>query len=243
MSTSPAITVLIHGGQVGAWVWGAVRSQLAAPSIAVDLPAHGNRGGSLKGLGIADCVDAVVSELPPTGRFVLVGHSCGGAIALCVAERVPHLIAHIVLIAGMVPYPGTSLLSSFPPVVRLISNVLFRVTAEFSQPLNVIKTKLLNGMPVSQADEAAAKFTRESSSLFLDRVDWHCDPATPVTYVLCLNDRGALSPAFQKRLAARLGTHVKIAPIDACHYAMLEKPTEVAAVINAIAAVACYPNC
>jgi hypothetical protein len=50
-----------------------------------------------------------------------------------------------------------------------------------------------------------------------------------------LNDRGALSPAFQKQLAARLGAQVKIAPIDACHYAMLEKPGEVASMINAIA--------
>ena len=235
MTPSPTVAVLIHGGQVGAWVWGAVRSQLAASSIAVDLPGHGNRSGSLKGLGVQDCVNAVISELPPAGRIVLVGHSFGAAIALAVAHRIPDRIAHIVLIAGMVPYPGAPLLSAFPPVIRLISNVLFRLTSEFSQPLNVIKTKLLNGMPVAQADEAASKFTKESSSLFLDRVEWRCDPAVPVTYVLCLNDRGVLSPAFQKQLAARLGSHVKIVPIDACHYAMLERPSEVAAVINAIA--------
>jgi pimeloyl-ACP methyl ester carboxylesterase len=235
MTPSPTVTVLIHGGQAGAWVWSTVRSQLTTPSIAVDLPGHGNRRGSLKGLRVRDCVDAVVSELPPTGRVVLVGHSFGAAVALAVAARIPNRIAHILLIAGMVPYPGAPLLSAFPPVIRLISNVLFRLTPEFSQPLNVIKTKLLNGMPVAQADEAASKFTKESSSLFLDRVDWRPDQAIPVMYVVCLNDRGALLPAFQKKLAARLGPNVKIVSIDACHYAMLEKPSEVAAVINAIA--------
>lgn len=235
MTPSPPVTVLIHGGQVGAWVWGAVRSQLAGPSIAVDLPGHGDRRGRLKGLGVRDCVDAVISDLPPTGRVVVVGHSFGAAIALAVAHRIPDRIARIVLIAGMVPYPGAPLLSSFPPVFRLIGNVLFRLTPEFSQPLKVIKTKLLNGMSVAQADEAASKFTKESSSLFLDRVDWRSDPAIPVTYVVCLNDRGALSPAFQEQLAPRLGPNVKIVSIDACHYAMLEKPTEVAAMINAIA--------
>jgi len=235
MNSSSTVIVLIHGGQVGAWVWGAVRDKLATPSIAVDLPGHGDRGGALKGLSVRDCVDAVISELPPTGRVVLVGHSFGAAIALAVAARVPDRIANIVLIAGMVPYPSAPLLSSFPPVIRLISSVLFRITPEFSQPLNVIKTKLLNGLSVAQADEAASKFTKESSSLFLDRVDWRSDSAIPVTYVVCLNDRGALSPAFQRLLAARLGSNVKISSIAACHYAMLEKPTDVVAVINSIA--------
>lgn len=234
MNASSTIIVLIHGGQVGAWVWDAVRDKLSAPSVAVDLPGHGNRGESRKGLGVRDCVEAIISELPATGRVVLVGHSFGAAIALAVAARVPVRIAHVVLIAGMVPYPGTPLLSSFPPVIRLLSSILFRVTPEFSQPVNVIKTKLLNGMAALQADEAASKFTKESSSLFLDRVDWRYDPAIPVTYVLCLNDRGALSPAFQKHLAARLGSHVRVVSIDACHYAMLEKPTEVAALISEV---------
>jgi pimeloyl-ACP methyl ester carboxylesterase len=212
-----------------------VRSQLTASSIAVDLPGHGLRGGDLKGLGVEDCVNTVISELPPTGRIILVGHSFGGAIALAVAERLGDRVAHILLIAAMVPNAGAPLLSSFPPAMRLISHVLLRLTPEFSQPLKVVKTKLLNGMPGAEADEAASRFTKESSSLFLDCVDWRSNPAIPVTYVVCLNDRGVLSPAFQKQLAARLGSKVKMASIHACHYAMLEKPSEVAAVINAIA--------
>src|SRR5271165_7122123 len=31
----PVVVVLIHGGQVGAWVWESVRSRLTLPSIAV----------------------------------------------------------------------------------------------------------------------------------------------------------------------------------------------------------------
>ena len=235
MNTAPTITVLIHGGQVGAWVWDAVRSQLTAPSIAVDLPAHGSRGGTLKGLGVGECVKTVLSELPPKGRVVLVGQSLGGAIALAVANRVPDRIAHVVLIAGMVPNPGETLLSAFPPALRLITNLVLRLSPEFSQPFNVIKAKLLNGLPEAQANEAASKFTKESSSLFFDRVDWRPDPAISVTYVRCLNDRGALSPSFQEQLAARLGSNATITSIEACHYAMLEKPDEVAAVINGVA--------
>jgi pimeloyl-ACP methyl ester carboxylesterase len=115
------------------------------------------------------------------------------------------------------------------------SNIVLRFPDEFSQPARAIKTTLLNGMPSELAEEAASKFTKESTSLLLDQVDWSPKTATPATYVRCLRDRGVLSPAYQERLAARLGPGSSIVSMDACHYAMLEKPLEVAAVLNSIA--------
>ena len=88
-------------------------------------------------------------------------------------------------------------------------------------------------MPPAEVEAATAKFSKESSSLMLDRVDWKLDSQVPVTYVRCLRDLGALSPAYQEQLAARL-PGADVIGIDACHYAMLEKPSEVAAVLNAI---------
>ncbi len=233
MNTAPTVTVLIHGGQVGAWVWDAVRTQLNSPSVAVDLPGHGGRGGSLKGLRVSQCVDAVLNEIPSSGRIILVGHSLGGAVALAVASRISDRIARLVLIAAMVPNSGEPMISSFPFGMRLISNIVLRLMPEFAELPAAIK-KNLNGMSPAAVEAAAARFSKESSSLILDRVDWNLDSQVPVTYVRCLRDLGPLSPAYQEQLAARLPGADVIA-IDACHYAMLEKPTEVASLINGIA--------
>jgi pimeloyl-ACP methyl ester carboxylesterase len=232
MNTPPTVIVLIHGGQVGAWVWDSVRTQLKGPSVAVNLPGHGGKGGSLKGLRVSQCVDAVLNEIPSSGRIILVGHSLGGAVALAVASRISDRIARLVLIAAMVPNPGEPMISSFPFGMRLMSNIVLRLMPEFAELPAAIK-KNLNGMSPAEMEEAAAKFSKESSSLMLDRVDWKLDSQVPVTYVRCLRDLGALSPSLQEQLAARLPA-ADIIAIDACHYAMLEKPTEVAAVLNSI---------
>jgi pimeloyl-ACP methyl ester carboxylesterase len=232
---SPRIVVLIHGGQVGAWVWDSVREFLIVPSFAPDLPAHGDRAGQLKGLRIAECVDTVFEEIPAGGCVMLVGHSLGAAIALALANRLHERLDHVVLIGGIVPIPGAPAVSSFPFAMRIACKALLRFTHQFSQPVGVIKATLLNGIPAALADDAAAKFTSESTSLLFDPVDWSPMTATPATYVRCLRDRGVLSPTHQQRLAARLGPRASVVSLDACHYAMLEKPGEVAAIINSIA--------
>jgi pimeloyl-ACP methyl ester carboxylesterase len=173
----------------------------------------------------------VLDEIPPNGRIILVGHSLGGAVALAVASRIGDRIEHLVLIAAMVPSPGEPMVSAFPFGMRLLSNIILRLVPEFAELPAVIKRKNLNGMSPAAVEEAAAKFSKESSSLMLDRVDWKLDPQFPVTYVRCLRDLGALSPEYQEQLAARLPGADVIA-IDACHYAMLEKPDEVAALLN-----------
>jgi pimeloyl-ACP methyl ester carboxylesterase len=234
MEKSSTLAVLIHGGHTGAWVWQLVRRLLALPSLASDLPAHGELRQELRGLRISDCANAVLGHLPSDSRVILVGHSLGAAVALVLAGQLGDRLAHLVLIAGPVPAPGKSILSAFPLTMRLISRVVLRLNpVEFRQSRRIAKATLLNGLPPLVAEQAAARFTNESTSLVLDPVHWNPKSATPATYVQCLRDRGPLSPSQQKRMAARLGASV--VPIDACHYVMLEKPTEVANLLDVVA--------
>jgi pimeloyl-ACP methyl ester carboxylesterase len=234
MKASSTIVVLIHGSHSGAWVWQLVRRLLALPSLALDVPAHGEGRRELRGLRISDCVDALLDHLPSNGRVILVGHSLGAAVALVLAGRLGGRLAHLVLIAAPVPVPGKCIVSAFPLAIRLISRMVLRLNpVEFSQSPRLAKATLLNGLPPFVANQAAARFTNESTSLVLDPVDWNPKLAAPATYVQCLRDRGPLSPSHQKRMAARLSANV--VSIDACHYAMLEKPTEVANVLNTVA--------
>jgi pimeloyl-ACP methyl ester carboxylesterase len=235
MNSPPTVFVLIHGAQAGAWVWDSVRQHLSSPSFAVDLPGHGSHKGSLKGLRISDCVDAVLSAFPQDHRVVLVGHSMGGPIALAVATRAGPRIAQLILLAGAVPESGATQADELPPLTRFFFKMVLRFTPEFGQPRRMIRTRALNGIPASQVEKAMSRMGKESSSLFLDPVHWQLDPKLPVTYIRYLNDRGPLSPALQEQLARRLSPNVEMASIDACHYAMLEKPAELAAQLDAIA--------
>jgi pimeloyl-ACP methyl ester carboxylesterase len=99
----------------------------------MDLPGHGSHTASLEGLRINDCVDAVLAAIPLEGRIVLAGHSLGGAIALAVASQIPGRLAHLVLLAAMVPNSGAPVVSSLPPVMRFLNEALSKRAAALVQ--------------------------------------------------------------------------------------------------------------
>ena len=236
MNQAPDAFVLVHGGHAGAWVWDDLRPLLDLPALAVDLPGHGSRPGSLGTLTIAECVNAVVAELPPDGRLILVGHSLGAAIVLALADRIASRVAHIVCLAGPVPRPGDSIVASFPLLMRIASRVVLWFSGrEFSQSRRMSAKTFFNGMGPDQVSRACDRLTPESAALVQEPLRWTGRPPAPCTYLKCLRDRGPLSPRHQNRMAANLGTGVRVVALDACHYAMLDRPGEVAAALNHIA--------
>jgi pimeloyl-ACP methyl ester carboxylesterase len=236
MNSPQVMFVLVHGAHVGAWVWDEVTPQLRLPSLAVNLPGHGTRAGILRSLTFAHCVSSIRAELPDQQRFILVGHSLGAPVVLALADDLGQRVAHIVLVAGPVPQPGSSIISSFPFLMRFASKVvLWRSGEEFTQSPRMAQRRLLNGLDAERARAACARFTPESRALMQEPLRWSGRPPAPCTYVRCLRDRGALPPDHQERMAANLGAGVKVVALDTCHYPMLQRPEQVATILNEVA--------
>ena len=234
MSNAPAPTLLlVHGAHSGTWVWDHVVPLLKSPHRAIDLPGHGARTEPLGSVTLSACAAAVVQAAADLPQLVLVAHSMGVPIALKAADSLQGRLAHIVLIAGPVPTPGTCIVDNFPLIPRWVSKVVLKFQSElFSQP-DGIGRSLLQGCPEDKIAFALPRFKLESTKIVTEPVAWSGKPPAPATYVKCLRDKGALHAHHQDAMAARLG----VAPtaFDTCHYPMLERPADVAALLDRVA--------
>jgi len=98
----------VHGGCHGAWCWDLLRPELEALGhelVAPDLPGHGSRIGEVATL--EGYREAVLDVLIPGD--VLVGHSSGAVVAILAANERPNDIAHLCLLAGILPVDGKPL--------------------------------------------------------------------------------------------------------------------------------------
>jgi pimeloyl-ACP methyl ester carboxylesterase len=97
--------VLIHGAGGNHALWGLVYRDLRArdiPAVAIDLPGHGRSPGETHST-VAGYVSAVTAACAGLGldRFVVAGHSLGGAVALALAATgIPGLAGAGVVSAG-----------------------------------------------------------------------------------------------------------------------------------------------
>lgn len=111
--------ILIPGLWLDASSWDGVVPVLRAAGLtprALTMPGVGVPASSSADVGIADWVDAVVTDIDAVdGPVVVVGHSGGGNVAWGAADARPEKVARVVLVDTAVPYDG-GIISEFDTV-------------------------------------------------------------------------------------------------------------------------------
>jgi pimeloyl-ACP methyl ester carboxylesterase len=214
--------VIAHGAWVDATGWREVIALLQLESvhvIAVQNPLS----------SLAEDVDAVsraINQL--SGPVVLVGHGYGGTI-ITQAGNHPS-VAALVYVAAFAPDSGESTMDSkseYPPraaVARLeVDSGGYLYLAPESVP-----QFLAQDLPATDTRVLAATQQPIRASALLNRVTVAAWRAKPCWYVVADDDR-MISPALQRRLAARMKAHTCV--LSAGHAPFLSKPRETADVI------------
>ncbi len=217
-----ATIVLVHGAWHGAWCWERLTPLLDAagiPSIAVDLPGHGDDTGPLTDMhGDADRVRAVLDGVD--GDVVLVGHSYGG-IVITDAGTHPK-VRHLVYIAALAIDAGETAATAVAaeaevagvehPKPGLADVMQFHDDGTCTLPAEGVARFLYNECDGATQAWAAAHVSPQPMVTLAQSpraVAWR---ERPSTYVLCEQDRGVPTP-LQRILAKRCTTTVAL-PTD-----------------------------
>ena len=235
--------VLVHGGGHGAWCWAPTVAELTADTVAVDLPPVSIRGGPGRhqevpecgALTLADWAAAVLDATTAAGwdRFVLAGHSLGGATIAEVARRAPARVARLVYVSAVVPAEGGTVLDMLP------APLLERFAGGLTD--DAIREMFCTGMDEDQTRFVLDHVGTEVVGVLTEAVSRRGTPrAMPVTFLRLARDN-ALPPTTQDACIDRLRGEVdlvEVIELDAGHDVMISAPAVLAAVLDQMAAAA-----
>ncbi len=197
--------------------------------IVPDLPGHGGSPGPV--CGSVDSSADVVTGLARrrgTGKYILIGHSMGGAIAQKIAIVQPELIAGLVLIATgarlrVMPQVFSSIETDYKQYTALASSVSMSASAD--EEAKSAFTRILARVPAKTAytDFAACdRFDVMKSTCAIRAktliIAGDSDMMTPLKYAVFLNEH---IPDSQLVTVAGAG-----------HMVMMEKPSAVNAALD-----------
>ena len=229
--------VLIHGSELGAWLWDRLVPLLRRPALAVDLPGRGSRPADRRSLSLEDAVDSVTKDVEAwaVDRVILVAHSFSGILVPALATRLGDRVAGVVLVGASVPEEGKGWVDLQPPAQRAILRLLYRL-----RPGGMLSGRGANRRSLGNDLDKA------TTTMFLDRRVPEAprlllDPVSPVTipaaiprhYVRLLQDR-SVSKAARERMIARL-PGAQVHDLDSGHLPMLSRPDELSAILEGIA--------
>lgn len=154
--------VVLHGIYGTGILFDGLRSVIDAERyrvIAPDLQGHGrNRGviGPLDPMAVADALTPTLDEAE-IGRFHLVGHSHGGAVAQVLARRLPDRVRSLVLVSTYAYQP----LVWWERVGGLVSPLAVRLTNNRLLASSVRLSRVSGGGGRRLSREAAASLARQ----------------------------------------------------------------------------------
>jgi pimeloyl-ACP methyl ester carboxylesterase len=244
---------MVHGNPATHTLWSPLLERLAGERTiyAVDLPGFG--GSPMpkddSGFGRANIARTLVefAALHGLGRFDLVGHSFGGAIALTIADIAPDRIRSLVAITPMTDaVPPLARLARSGAVRKLGAKIWETVPASLHKWLGSQWTHISYGHAYMQerAEQVGDEADRPDLFRSISELVAHADygaytevigrlagcPA-PILLVGCGRDR-VIPPEHFARLRSRLPNAVHRILPDGCHVPMWQYPDEMAAMLR-----------
>lgn len=230
--------VLIHGSELGGWLWENLLPRLDGPAIAVDLPGRGNRSADRRTLRLEDAVEAVVSEVDAlqAERVILVGHSFSGILLPEVVRRRPERIAAVVFLGATVPMAQRSWVDLLPLPQRLFLKLLYRLRpAGMLSPASETRKLLCNGLDEAQTARVVDQRVPEAPGYLLDPVPTAEIPSDVAVHYVRLTEDRTITDGARAEMSARLPA-AQVHDLSSGHLPMLSHPEELAEVLARVAA-------
>lgn len=230
--------VLIHGAELGAWLWERTVPLLRRPTVAVDLPGRGSRPAAPRSVSFDDAVRSVVEDAHRSRahRVVLVAHSFSGVFVPPVAHRLGDSAAAVVFVAAAVPQEGKSWADLLPAPQRVLLWLMYRLRPSgVLSPAGQNRKTLCNDLDADTTTAFLERRVPEAPRLLLDKVSPAAvPPGVPCHYVRLTDDRST-TDAARDRTIRRLD-EAQIHDLPSGHLPMLSRPAELAALLEHIAA-------
>ncbi|MFC4099670.1 alpha/beta fold hydrolase [Paenibacillus xanthanilyticus] len=233
-SLSEIGVVFLSGAGLRQEIWADVVSQLACPALVAEYP--GKDGGSAENnaFSLKDYAGHVQRQIEHWGvrRFVLVAHSLGGVIGLCVAQLMPERVVGFVAVGAVIPKNGGSFLSVQPWPKRVLVSTVLRL-AGTKPPAAALRQGLCHDLTSFQTESVVAGFQPESVRVYTDGCEAGV-PEVPRMYVKLTQDR-MLDQRLQDRMALQLAAHRTVS-LPSGHLPMLSMPEKLSRVLVAFMA-------
>ncbi|GJG89596.1 hydrolase [Gemmatimonadetes bacterium T265] len=242
--------IFLHYYAGSARAWDAVVAALAPRHrcVAADLRGFGDSPAPAAGYAVGDSADdlaALVTALGfggPSGRYVLVGHSMGGKIAMALAARRPAGLAGLVLVAPSPPTPEpmteasrAHTLASYGDHAAAVDTAC-RITVRPLAPAafdQVVADSLRSSRVAWDAWMRAG--SREDISAAMPGVD------APTLVVAGGRDPVMAHATLEREVRGRIAGARMLDVADVGHLVPVEAPAELAAALGAFAAALPLP--